>query len=138
MTGMSATTTGTTKNRMRSTSDVSQNDVYRCQNVGPERGRRERQIVGPLGGKLTEPIERPRRRGNLADRFQQQILQRRVQVLSHQQAIAGSERTHSDAARHANGAGPLIARVLHIPFHFGASFIFWRTSSRLKLAAFCR
>src|SRR6516162_4981115 len=33
-------------------------------------GQRERQIVGLLGGKLTEPIERPWRRVNFANRFQ--------------------------------------------------------------------
>ena len=37
MMGMSAAMTGTTKNRTRLSSEVSQNDVYRCQNVGPER-----------------------------------------------------------------------------------------------------
>src|SRR5262249_50511067 len=38
------------------------------------RSRRERQIVGLLGGKLPVAIERHRRRVNFADRFQQQIL----------------------------------------------------------------
>ncbi len=37
MTGMSATTTGMTKNTIRLRSDVSQKDVYRCQKLGPER-----------------------------------------------------------------------------------------------------
>ena len=74
MMGMSAAMTGTTKNRTRLSSEVSQNDVYRCQNVGPEpvealRRLGERQIVpGCSEGNSPQPIQRPRRRMNFADR----------------------------------------------------------------------
>ena len=37
MMGISATTTGMTKNMIRLRREVSQKDVYRCQKVGPER-----------------------------------------------------------------------------------------------------
>ena len=62
MMGISAATTGMTKNTIRLRSEVSQKDAYRCQKrLGPQRKSlsrpREGQITGLLGRKFIEAIK---------------------------------------------------------------------------------
>ena len=76
-----------------------------------------------------------KREAHKCPRFRHVTALVRILNLGRRRADPSKER---HAARHANVSGPLIARVLSYSCHFGASFIFWRTSSRLKLAAFCR
>src|SRR5262249_43351222 len=53
--------------------------------------RREWQIIWLLGREFTEPIKRAWCPVDFAHRFQQQILQSRVKILSHEQAVAGGK-----------------------------------------------
>ena len=55
---------------------------------------REGQIIGLLGGEFTEAIEGARWPVDFAHGFQQQILQGRVKILSHEQSVAGGKQVN--------------------------------------------
>src|SRR5215204_210585 len=57
-------------------------------------GWRERQIIGLLGWELTEAIEGTRWPVDFSHGFQQQILQGRVKILSHEQSVAGGKKVN--------------------------------------------
>ena len=99
MTGIITATNGMTNNTIRLSSEVSQKDVYRCQKVGPGAVkrlccRREGQIIGLLGGEFAEAIEGACGPVDFAHGFEQQVLQGRVKILSHEHPVAGGQQVN--------------------------------------------
>ena len=58
------------------------------------RRRREGQIIGLLGGEFTEAIEGACGPVDFAHCFEQQVLQGRVKILSHEHPVAGSKQVN--------------------------------------------